>query len=101
MSAVEVDNNMHGGVPCAQCKFPVVWPKSTSVEDLSLAATAWRERGLASMFEIGRIVGLSGAQGKAFAFHISRPANQCHRCASKVSSGVSVCSNCKSINLNW
>ena len=90
-------NSIH----CRRCRSKVSWPAQLDDgEKATLAARARADR-LTTIKDMRGDFGLSLSDAKALGFHISRAGDVCVRCKNLVDKGETICSNCKSVNLNW
>ncbi len=96
MTSTEL-NSIH----CPRCSATVSWPKRLGDGDKAKLAALAREERLPTIKRMRDDLGLSLADAKALGFHISRAGDVCVRCKSVVGKGETVCSNCKSANVNW
>jgi len=45
--------------------------------------------------------GFTMQEAKALTLHVTRKKGECHRCHRPVTDGASICSHCRSANLDW
>jgi hypothetical protein len=96
-----IEPNGRPYVACEKCRQNIVWPKSLSAEDKAIIANECRSGGLISIKLAASKFGFDLREGKALVFHITRERGKCHRCGAKVTGEISVCTNCRSANLDW
>jgi hypothetical protein len=88
-------------IECPKCRTCVVWPVSFSASE----ATAFAEITRRSTSDGARYAvekfGLDLREAKALAIHVTRTKGVCHRCKSLVIGSESVCTKCRSVNLDW
>jgi hypothetical protein len=96
-----LDPNGRPYVACARCRQNIVWPQSLSAEDKAIIAGECRSSSLNCAKLVVSRFGFDLREAKALTFHITRERGKCHRCGAKVFGEISVCTNCRSANLDW
>ena len=96
-----IEPNGRPYVVCETCSTNIVWPQSLSAADKTRIAKECRSGGLASIKLAMSEFGFNVREGKTLLFHITRERGKCHRCGAKVVGEISVCTNCRSANLDW
>ena len=87
-------------IACPKCRQNVVWPEALSADDKSALAQASRRSRLEGAQLAHRKYDLDLREAKALSLHISED-GRCHRCAAPVTEELSICTKCRSANLNW
>jgi hypothetical protein len=88
-------------VACEKCRQNVVWPDSLTAQDKATFAGECRSRGLeGAKLAVSRF-GMDLREAKALLLHVTREPGKCHRCGTSVIAEISVCTNCRSANLDW
>jgi hypothetical protein len=86
---------------CPKCHVCVVWPDGLT----AMAAVSFAEVTRGDTLEGARYaheeLRLDLREAKVLAMHVTRTKGVCHRCGSPVTSPESVCSKCRSANLDW
>jgi hypothetical protein len=86
---------------CPKCRTNVVWPAHLSAEEKSGLAAEVRSSP-SSGAKLGHMqFGLDLREAKALSFHITRKSGECHRCHRPLHEEVSICTQCRSANLDW
>jgi hypothetical protein len=86
---------------CPKCRTCVVWPESlTPAGAAALADVVRTDTSEGARFAHQKL-GLDLREAKALALHITSTKGVCHRCKSQVIGSESVCTKCRSANLDW
>jgi hypothetical protein len=99
MALIEANGRPH--IVCGKCRGVVVWPHSLSPEQMAELAAITRADALDGAHFAARHLGLGPRESKALALHITKQRGRCHRCNRDVSGRESLCSFCRSANLDW
>ena len=86
---------------CPRCKAAVQYPASLTAEEKAAIAGENRADRLEALRRWRAAYDLDLATAKGLGFHITREPGVCHRCKHPTSGSESVCTNCKSFNLDW
>jgi RNA polymerase subunit RPABC4/transcription elongation factor Spt4 len=88
-------------VACDRCNAIIRLPAVLSAEQKARIARAVRSSPLGAVSAICREWPCDLDEAKTLAFHCTRSPGLCHRCGTPVAPDVSVCPNCRSVNLDW
>ena len=88
-------------IDCPRCRTTISWPADLDDARKADLATFARNKPVSVVKWLRDDQGLPLSEAKAIVSHISRSDDVCVRCRSTVARGETVCSNCKSANLNW
>lgn len=88
-------------IDCPRCGGQICWPLGLSVEAKDHLAAAGRRSYLAGVQLAKMKMHLELGVAKALMAHVTRVRGTCHRCAEATDSEVSICSRCRSVNLDW
>ena len=94
-------NTPAASVFCPRCRQTVGWPEAASaLQKASIAAQARHSR-IAAIRSLRPQFGMDLREAKCLVEHLPTEKGHCLRCKQPVGEGVSVCGNCRSVNLNW
>src|ERR1022692_811689 len=88
-------------IECPKCRVSVVWPSSLTASEAAAFADVTRRRTLDGARYAVEKLGLDMREAKALAYRVTRTKGICHRCKSQVIGSESVCTKCRSANLDW
>jgi hypothetical protein len=88
-------------IECPRCRTCVVWPESLLPEQAAIFAKAVRASALEGANIAHTELGLDLRESKSLVFHVTKRRGFCHRCEAPVSGIESVCTKCRSANLDW
>ena len=90
-------------INCKRCGADILIPDLTAEIKSSISDTAHRMGRMQAIIELKNRAGLSLAEAKAVAFHLSDTGSKCHRCNRElVDENEEVdCPMCRSMNLKW
>jgi hypothetical protein len=88
-------------IACRKCRQNVVWPESLSTDEKRQIADVSRKSRAEGASLAKLKLRLELREAKVLSLHISREPGSCHRCGHPVTGEVSICSNCRSANLDW
>ena len=88
-------------IVCPRCRTDVRWPAHLSAaEKVSFADATRANRLQGTRFAVDHF-NMELRDAKSLAFHVSASGKRCHRCGHALEGEASLCSHCKSANLDW
>ena len=88
-------------IECPRCRTYVVWPISLTPAQRAAFAEVTRASALDGARYAEEVLGLNLREAKALSFHVTKRKGLCHRCGIAVTGTESVCTKCRSANLDW
>jgi uncharacterized OB-fold protein len=99
MSLIEPKDRPY--IACPKCGQNVVWPEELAAHRRKELAAVSRRSRLEGVKFAHSILALDLREAKALALHVTNEGHRCHRCGSPVVGELSVCTTCRSANLDW
>ena len=88
-------------IHCPRCRQNVAWPESASASQKEAIAARARYSRIDAIKLMRPQFGMDLKEAKCLVEHLPMSKGYCLRCGQSVNDGVSVCGNCRSVNLNW